>query len=254
MGTLLFFILASVLARPATRPQQNSAPDSQIVLAVPQRPSEPLECAAKTAFLTAAILYRKDEKSSFASELDTILTIASGTGIWSVYKPATAERAEIIIKIVEDRTLGATWTLTLHVYDPEDNRELYKEEREYVDLTNDVHRLMNHLLNAVVEQRKLYREEAQREEEMVRQEERAERERAGRDYEQGVGSAQITCDHVKVYANRAAERRVRRILDKGERVTIIMPANSEAVIKIGDSIGYVDARCVQVLPVPTSKD
>ncbi len=108
---------------------------------------------------------------------------------------------------------------------------------------------MNHLLNAVLAQRKLNRDEAQQEAERIREEEKAERERAGKDFEQGVGPAQITCEAVNAYANRGAERRVRRILTKGERVMIITPANNEAVIKIGDIVGYVDARCVQVLPV-----
>lgn len=235
------FILASMSEASATRSQLSPTLDSQIV-------------EAKTVYLTAEILHPKDEKSPFSSELDTILALASGTRIWFAYKPATAEKADIIIKIVEDRTFGASWTLTLYVYDPEENRELYKEKREYVELRNDVHRLMNHLLNAVLERRKLNKEEAQQDAERVRAEEEAERERAGKDYEQGIGPARITCDAVKVYANRGAERRVKRVLDKGERVTIITPANSEAVIRIGDIVGYVDARCVEVLLVPVQKD
>jgi hypothetical protein len=182
-------LLHFVLALPTIAlPQQPPPLDSQIV-------------EAKTVFLTAAILYPKDDKSSFNSELNAILNIASGTKIWSVYKPGTAEKSDIIIKIVEDRTFGTSWTHTLHVYDPEDNKELYTEKREYVELKNDVIRLMNHLLNAALEQRRLIREEAQQETERVRADAEADKERAGRDYEEGVGPAQITCDNVKLYAN-----------------------------------------------------
>ncbi len=216
---------------PRARPQQPPTPDSQII-------------EAKTAFLTAEILYPKDDKHSFASELDTISNIASGTKLWSVYRPATAENADIIIKIVEDRTLGTKWTLTLHVYDPEDNRKLYQEKREYVELKNDVHRLMNHLLNAVLEERRLDRQEAQH---------AKEKEKALSEYEARVGPAQITCDSVRLYANRGADRRVNRILNKGEHVTIITPANNEAVIRIGDIVGYVDAQCVEVLAAAHSR-
>jgi len=228
----LFFLPLPPL--PRASPQQPPTLDSQII-------------EAKTAFLTTEVLYPKDDKHSFASELDTISNFASGTKLWLVYKPASAEKADIIIKIVEDRTLGTIWTLTLHVYDPEDNRESYQEKREYVELKNDIHRLMNHLLNAVLEQRKLNRVEAQQEVERVRDAKEAEKERAGKDYEQGVGPAQITCDNVVLYANRGADRRVKRILNKGERVTIITPANEESVIGIREIVGYVDARCVQVL-------
>ncbi|SRR6266478_7007768 len=197
-------LLLFVLALPTTaRPQQPPILDSQIV-------------EAKTAYLTAEVLFPKDDKHSFASELATISNFASGTRLWSVYKPATAEKADIIMKIVEDRTLGSIWTLSLHVYDPEDNRELYQEKREYVELKNDIHRLMNHFLNTVLEQRRLNREEAQQEIERVRAEAESDKERAGRDYEQGVGPAQVVCDYVKVFANRGAERRVKRILNKGD--------------------------------------
>ena len=224
VAALQLFLFGLVLPTIA-RSQQPPTLDSQIV-------------EAKTAYLTAEVLYPKDDKHSFASELDTISNIASRTRLWLVYHPVAAEKADIIIKIVEDRTLGSMWTLTLHVYDPEDNRELYQEKREYVELKNDMHRLVNHLLDAVLEQRKLNREEA-----------RQEVEKGERDYETGVGPAQITCDNVKMFANRGAERRVKRFLNKGKHVTIVTPANSEAVIRIGDIVGYVDARCVQLLPV-----
>lgn len=230
---LVLALFASRLRAPQGPPPPSV--DSQIV-------------AAKTAFLTSEILFPRTEKSSFATELDAILTIATSTKVWSVYKPAAASNADIIIKIVEDRSLGVPWTLTLHVYEPENNRELYKETREYVELTNDVHRLMNHLLNAVVEQRRLNKEEAWQEAERLREEEAEEKERAEKDFENGIGPAKITCDNVKLYANRGAERRIRRILNKDDLVTITVTANSEVVVKIGDVTGYVDARCVQVLP------
>ncbi len=94
-NTLLLFAFASGLPA-AARPQEGPPRpklDSRIV-------------AAKTAFLTTEILYPKTEKSSFTSELNTILAIASGTKVWTVYKPATATKAETIMKIVEDRRLG----------------------------------------------------------------------------------------------------------------------------------------------------
>src|ERR1700737_3605634 len=92
----------------------------------PQSPTLDLQVAtAKTAYLTTKILYSKGEKSSskLDAELNSILTIAGGTKIWSIYRPASAEKAQIIIKIIEDRSSGAAWTLTLQVYAPEDGSE-----------------------------------------------------------------------------------------------------------------------------------
>jgi hypothetical protein len=193
---------------------------------------------AKTAYLTSEILHPKGDKEPFTSELNSIVKIAYETKIWSVFKPATAEKADIIMKIVEDRTPGSVWTLTLHVYDPEDNRELYTEKREYIEISNDIHRLMNHLLNSVLEQRKFNKEES---------EQKSERERAAKEHERSVGTAEVTCDNVKLFANKGAERRIRRILNKGDRVVIVTPANSETVVKVGDIWGYVDTECVRVL-------
>jgi len=222
-GFFLFFSALPLSKMVAAQAKQSL--DSQIV-------------NAKTAFLTAEILHAKDDKQPFTSELNTIGNIANETKIWAVYKPATAEKADIIMKIEEDRTFGAAWTLTLHVYDPEDNRELYTEKRDYVELTNDIHRLMNHLLNAVVEQKTMGRLGVQRE---------AEKEKAPREQVRSIGTAEVTCNNVKLFANRGAERRVRLILNKGDRMTVVTLANSEVVVKVGDVWGYVDAECVRVL-------
>jgi hypothetical protein len=72
-----------------------------------------LDCTENTALLT--ILFR------------------GATDHTAAYRLAAAEKADIIIKITEDRSFGATWTLTLHVYDPEDNRELYKESESMLN-------------------------------------------------------------------------------------------------------------------------
>jgi hypothetical protein len=220
--------------------QESSKVDSTIV-------------SAKTAFLTSEILYARPDKGSFSGELDEILRIANSTRIWSVYRPASSTHAELIIKIVEDRVLGGNWTITLYVYDPEDNRELYKEGRNFVTLSNDVTRLINHLLDAVLEQR-MRSKEARRRPDWIGAGEQTNKQKAKEDYEQGIGPAQITCGNVNLYANRAAVRRVRRVLKKGDIVRISVTANEEVVVKIGDDVGYVDAKCVHLLPRGPSED
>jgi hypothetical protein len=110
---------------------------------------DPAIVQAKTAFVTSEMLFAKSDKESFSGELDDIIRIVNSSRIWTIYRPASSTQADLIIKIVEDRTLGAKWTITLHVYYPEDNRELYREDRNFVTLPNDVARLMNHLVDAV---------------------------------------------------------------------------------------------------------
>jgi hypothetical protein len=238
---LLLMIVLSPFYRPTTAggsSQEPPRPDPKIV-------------SAKTAFLTCEILYPKSEKGSFSTELDAIFKIANSTRIWSTYRPADATQAEIIIKIVEDRSLGTEWRLTLYVYDPEDNAELYKDERKFVTLSNDVTRLINHLVGSVLEERVRIREEAEAAKEFARQQ--ADRIHAEEEENKLKGPAQITCENVNLYANRAAVRRVLRVLKKGDIVKITVLADEEVIVKVGNEGGYIDAQCVQLLPLPSSK-
>jgi len=220
----------------------------------PPKP-DPKIVSAKTAFFTCEIHHPKTDKDSFSIELDEINKIANSTRLWSVYRPTDATQADLIIKIVEDRILGTEWMLTLYVYDPENNTELYKEDRKYVTLSNDVTRLINHLVEPVLTERVRIREEARMEAVRIRAEAQENEEKAKEKAKEEalLGPARITCESVNLYANRAAVRRVIRVLKKGDIVKITLLADEEVIVKLGDEGGYVDAQCVQLLSRGSSK-
>jgi hypothetical protein len=83
--------------------------------------------SAKTAELIAEVQGKKTEKASFGPEIQKILRIANTTKLWSRYRYAVASKADIIIKVVEDRTFYASKTITLKVLNPDDNKEIYTE-------------------------------------------------------------------------------------------------------------------------------
>jgi hypothetical protein len=134
------------------------------------------------------------------------------------------------------------------VFNPENNEKIYSETRDLVDLPNDVSRLIAHFLAAVTRQKQEYasalRAAAARREQREREDAYGRKE-AGQDGRpQGDIQVLITCQSVELYANRAAQRRVVRVLHKGELVGLIMPAQEEFVVRSGNDVGYVDARCI----------
>jgi len=90
-------------------------------------------------------------------ELGRMERIAFGTNL-SKYFRMTTQRPDIIIKLHESVTLIETGTISLTVYDPDDNGVLYFEERPLVELNNDIARLISHFLIKVDEARKPYKE------------------------------------------------------------------------------------------------
>jgi hypothetical protein len=60
-----------------------------------------------------------------------------------------AAKGDIILKLEEDVFLIGSETISLKAYDPEDNKEIFSEERQLLAEANDVNRLVVHFLKAV---------------------------------------------------------------------------------------------------------
>jgi hypothetical protein len=210
--------------------------------------NSPILLTAKTAQLLSEVIGKKSEKSSFNAEIDRILRLAEEAKLWANYRYMSGPRADIIIKIEEDRTLVSSETISLTVFNPENNEKIYSETRDLVDLSNDVSRLIAHFLAAVARKKQEYsfalRDAAARQEQRERKGVSARREVEQVSKLQGDIQVKITCQSVELYANRASERRVVRVLHKGDLVSLVMPAQEEFVVKSGNDVGYVDAECV----------
>ncbi len=210
--------------------------------------SSPIFLTAKTAQLLVEVIGQKSEKASFNAEMDRILRLADQTKLWGNYRYMPGPRADIIIKIEEYRTLVSSETISLTVFNPESNEKIYSETRDLVDLSNDVSRLIAHFLASVSRQKQEHSSALKAA--VVRREQRelegaSARKEAGQDSRpQGDIQVLITCQSVELYANRAAQRRMVRVLHKGDLVSLITPAQDEFVVQSGKDVGYVDAECV----------
>jgi hypothetical protein len=112
---------------------------------------------AKSANLLDDVVWNKTRHFNSDLELGRMERIASGTNL-SKYFRITTQGPDIILKLHEDVTLIESETISLTVYDPDDNGVLYFEERPLVELNNDITRLISHFLAKVDEARKPYKE------------------------------------------------------------------------------------------------
>jgi hypothetical protein len=197
----------------------------------PLKPRPVIFLSARTAECIAEVEGRKSDKATFKPEIDQILRVVAGTKLWSRYRYAAASKADIIIKITEDRSVVDYETISFKVFDPEDNSQIYSETRSLVDLSNDVSRLVAHFLAAVDDERQQSEIAQKRDQENARL--------------RGEVQSKITCPNATVYANRGPQRRIIRTVSHGDSVAVLMQAGEELVVKLGTSVGYIDAACVE---------
>jgi hypothetical protein len=202
-----------------------------IVLGQETQTVSPILLTTKTAQLIAEVIGTKSQKPSFNAEMERILRLASSTRLWANYRYMSGSNADIIIKIQEDQTLVGSETISLTVFNPENNQKLYSETRDLVDLSNDVPRLVAHFLATVVQQKEQVKQRQKEEERQARL--------------RGEIMSKIICPSVELYANRAETRRVRKILYKDDAVGVMMSAGNEFVVKSGNDVGYVNADCLE---------
>jgi hypothetical protein len=112
---------------------------------------------AKSANLLTDVEWNKHRQFNSDLELRRMSRAVSGTQLWKHFRMATAG-ADIIMKLHEDATIIDSETITLTVYDPDDNGLIYSEERPLIDLDNDITRLISHFLAKVEEARKPFKE------------------------------------------------------------------------------------------------
>ncbi len=205
-------------------------------------PISPTLVHARTAQLIAEVIGTKSEKPSFKAEMNRILNAASETKLWTHFRYAPGSHADIILKILEDQTLVGSETITLSVFNPDDNEKLFSETRNLIDLDNDVSRLITHFLNQVQQERETVRKT----EEEARQQARKTREEAElKAKQEREALRRVTCSSVELYANRADQRTVRKTLYENDIVSVMMSAQDEYIVKAGSDIGYVSSACLE---------
>jgi hypothetical protein len=216
MKTILVLILFLTFAGPA---RGQEIVDREIAL------------KAKTASSLAGVDGLRVDKATFNASLQRILKAITSSKIWTRYAFAEASSSDIIFKITEDRTAPTEATIRLDVLNPDTNKPIYSEQRDLVDVTNDVHRLLSHFLAEVDRLREENREAM---ESAARQERLA-----------GHVISRVTCDEVPMFANRATNRKIAMTLHKGDSVGVTMNAGDEDVVKIGEVTGYVSVDCLE---------
>ncbi|HWZ97760.1 MAG TPA: PEGA domain-containing protein [Candidatus Dormibacteraeota bacterium] len=196
---------------------------------------------ARSAQLLAEVIGRKDQKAGFNAEINRILNISDSTRLWSYFRVARGSHADIILKIQEDQTLVGSETISLTVFNPDDNEKLFDETRNLVDLDNDVSRLITHFLSQVQQEKEI----AKKAEEARRQQAQKVLEEAERkDEQERKALLRVICPSVELYANRADQRTVRKVLHENDIVSIVMSAQDEYIVSSGGVKGYVSAACL----------
>lgn len=130
---------------------------------------------ATTVAVVAEVEYLRVDKSKYdnQAEVNRILRIVDDAGLFKTpafprapYRVTAAEKADIIVTIVESVALPQTVSLT--VRDADTNDQLFEERRDLVELRNDIKRLIKHFLASVDDKRA----EMERAEEVARRQER----------------------------------------------------------------------------------
>jgi hypothetical protein len=120
-----------------------------------------LLATAKTVNVLADVIWNKSRSFNSTLELSRLDGYLNRTPLNKKY-PKFSEQPDIILKLHEDVSILEAETISLTVFDPEDNGILWTEERPVVDLGNDVARLIAHFLKAVEGEKLLLENEAER--------------------------------------------------------------------------------------------
>lgn len=127
-----------------------------VFVLLPLFASVPFANAANSELLgtakTATILYDVvwDKRRSFNSglEMSRMQNALAGTNLLKSFR-IISDGSDIIIKLHEDVMLIGSETISLTVFDPDDNGVIYSEERPMIDQSNDIKRLVSHFLSKV---------------------------------------------------------------------------------------------------------
>lgn len=122
---------------------------------------------ARAVSIQSDVVFKKDQKYNSAP-----IPISSiyRSGLLREFREASSN-PDLIIKFHKDVFLIGQETVSLTVFDAEDNSVIFTEERKLVDEENDVSRLVNHFLAKVRTERSALRDELA----ATRRHERAER-------------------------------------------------------------------------------
>src|SRR5689334_702239 len=95
---------------------------------------------ARTVLVKSDVIYNKDRKYNSAPIPYSYVYQA---GLLKLFRPVESN-PDIIIKFHKDVFIIGNETVSMTVYNAEDNSVLYSEERKLVDEENDVSRLVAH--------------------------------------------------------------------------------------------------------------
>src|SRR6516162_9027401 len=119
---------------------------------------------AKTIVNLYDVEWNKERQFDSEAELKRMRTAISDSPLYTyfrsrrnLYLRSVQKGSDIILKFHENRVFLESETISLTVYDPDDNGVIYSEMRPLIDVDNDIDRLVSHFLSVVDSARAPYR-------------------------------------------------------------------------------------------------
>jgi hypothetical protein len=104
---------------------------------------------AKRIGIDTNVLWNKERSFNADAALARLSQEISLSPLCKKFTCVDAAKGDIILKLEEDVFLISDETISLKAYDPEDNQEIFTEQRPLLAEANDVNRLVAHFLKAV---------------------------------------------------------------------------------------------------------
>ncbi len=111
---------------------------------------------AKTVVVLWDVEWNKQRTFNSSAELRSMRVAIENTPLYAYFRPLQ-KGSDIVLKFHEDQTFIDRETISLTVYDPDDNGTIYSESRPLIAVDNDIDRLVSHFLSAVDAARAPYR-------------------------------------------------------------------------------------------------
>jgi hypothetical protein len=111
---------------------------------------------AKTIVNLYDVEWNKERQFDSEAELKRMRTAISDSPLYTYFR-SVQKGSDIILKFHENRVFLESETISLTVYDPDDNGVIYSEMRPLIDVDNDIDRLVSHFLSVVDSARAPYR-------------------------------------------------------------------------------------------------
>jgi hypothetical protein len=107
---------------------------------------------AKSTTVLYDVVWNKNRPFNSKLQLSRMYTAVTSTNLGKYFSVVSRD-SDIIMKLHEDVMLIGSETISLTVFDPDDNGVIYSEERPLIDQSNDIKRLVSHFLDKVREAR-----------------------------------------------------------------------------------------------------